>query len=300
MTMVRAVSAGRGIEYALLGLLALLWGSSYLFIKVAVAEIPPVTLIAFRVTIAAVFLMLVMVWRAERLPRDTLSWRRLLVQSFFNSFGAWILLAWGQQYVDSGLATVLNSTSPIFVFFLTLAVTRHEATSRLKLAGACLGLSGVLLIVGVDALAGLGQQIAGQLAVLAGAMLYACAAIYGQRLRHLSATATATGTMIWGAVILVPASLAFEKPWALSPSTEAIGAALLLSIFSTGVALLIYFRLLKTLGSLGTASQAYLRIGVGVLLGIFVLGETLSLPVAVGLLLAILGVVAINLPARKA
>ena len=292
-------SSGRAVDYALLGLLALLWGSSYLFIKVAVVEIPPVTLIAVRVTIAAAFLMLIMTWRSERLPRDSRSWRQLLVQSFFNSFGAWILLAWGQQYVDSSLATVLNSTSPIFVFFLTLAITRHEATSRIKFAGACLGLTGVVLIVGVDALAGLGQQIAGQLAILAGAMLYGCAAIYGQRLRHLSATATATGTMIWGAVILVPASLAFEAPWTLAPSMKAIGATVALSVFSTGVALLIYFRLLKTLGSLGTASQAYLRIGVGVVLGIVVLGETLSAPVAVGLLLAVLGVVAINLPPRR-
>ena len=92
---------------------------------------------------------------------------------------------------------MLNSTSPIFVFFITLAVTRHEAVGFLKLLGACLGLMGVVLIVGMDALEGLGQQVAGQLAVLGGAVLYACAAIHGKRFSHLPATATAAGTMIW-------------------------------------------------------------------------------------------------------
>ena len=128
------------VELALLGLLALLWGSSYLFIKVAVTEIPPVTLIAVRVTIAALFLLAVLSWRNDQLPRDGRTWRMLLVQSFFNSIGAWTLLAWGQQYVDSGLASVLNSTSPIFVFLFTVFITRHEVTSGLKLFGACLGL----------------------------------------------------------------------------------------------------------------------------------------------------------------
>ena len=120
------------VELALLGLLALLWGSSYLFIKVAVAEIPPITLIAFRVAVAALSLLLVLSWRREKLPRDGKTWRMLLLQSFFNSIGAWTLLAWGQQYVDSGLASVLNSTSPIFVFLFTVLVTRHEATSSLN------------------------------------------------------------------------------------------------------------------------------------------------------------------------
>ncbi|MEO1161123.1 MAG: DMT family transporter, partial [Pseudomonadota bacterium] len=151
------------IELALLGLLALLWGSSYLFIKVAVTEIPPVTLIATRVTVAALFLLAVLSWRNDHLPRDGRTWRMLLLQSFFNSIAAWTLLAWGQQHVDSGLASVLNSTSPIFVFLFTVSITRHETTSALKLFGACLGLFGVTMIVGVDALAGLGQQVAGQL-----------------------------------------------------------------------------------------------------------------------------------------
>ncbi len=286
-------------EFALLGFLALLWGSSYLFIKVAVTEIPPITLIAFRVSVAAVFLFVVLSWKKERLPRDGKTWRMLLLQAFFNSIGAWTLLAWGQQYVDSGLASVLNSTSPIFVFLFTVLVTRHEATSGLKLLGALLGLMGVTFIVGVDVLAGLGQQVAGQLAAIAGAILYACAAIYGKQFSHLTATTTATGTMIWASIVLIPASLVFERPWTLSPSMPAMIAAIILAVLCTGCALLIYFRLVKTLGSMGVASQAYLRAGIGVLLGMVFLGEHITPVISFGLLVAILGVAAINMPTRK-
>lgn len=283
-------------EFSLLGLLALLWGSSYLFIKIAVAEIPPVTLVALRVLGAAIFLMIIMGARSEQLPRDGRTWRMLLLQAFFNSIGAWTVLAWGQQYVESGLASVLNSTSPIFVIIFTVWFTRHEATSGRKFTGAALGILGVIMIVGVDALRSLGEQVAGQIACVIGAALYAGAAIYGKRFGHISAVATATGTMIWATVILVPLALVLEQPWMLSPSAYAIAATAVLSIASTGGALLIYFRLVRTLGSMGVASQSYLRAGIGVLLGIGLLGETFTLPVALGLGAAVLGVALINWP----
>ncbi|MEM6986985.1 MAG: EamA family transporter [Pseudomonadota bacterium] len=284
-------------EYLLLGLLAILWGSSYLFIKVAVAEIPPVTLIALRVLGAAAFLMVVMRIRSERLPTDMKTWRMLFVQALFNSIGAWTVLAWGQQFVDSGLASVLNSTAPLFVILITATVTRHEATGGLKLLGALTGLVGVILIVGPEVLNGLGAQVAGQLACLLGALLYAGAAIYGKRLAHVGALATATGTMIWASAVLVPLAVLLDRPWALLPtlSTQALAATATLSILCTGVALLIYFRLLNTIGSLGVASQAYLRAGVGVVLGLVVLGETISVTAAIGLAAVMAGVILINL-----
>ncbi|MCV3273376.1 DMT family transporter [Roseobacter sinensis] len=292
-------SADLRTELPLLALLALLWGSSYLFIKVAVAEIPPATLIALRVLGAAIFLMLVMGARSERLPRDPHTWRMLLVQAIFNSIGAWTVLAWGQQYVGAGLASVLNSTSPIFVFLITACVTRHEALSGRKLTGAILGLLGVALIVGMDVLRGLGDQVAGQIACLFGAALYAGAAIYGKGFGHISAAATATGTMIWASVVLVPVALLLDRPWTLTPGPAALTAAAILSILCTGVALLVYFRLVRTLGSMGVASQSYLRAGIGVILSLVFLGEMVTLPVAAGLCAAILGVALINWPAER-
>ena len=290
---------GLRTELPLLALLALLWGSSYLFIEVAVAEIPPVTLIALRVLGAAIFLIAVMGARAEKLPRDGRTRRMLFLQAIFNSIGAWTVLAWGQQFVDSGLAGVLNSTSPIFVFLITAFVTRHEMLGGRKPTGAALGILGVTLIVGVDALRGLGDQVAGQIACLVGAALYAGAAIYGKRFGHISALATATGTMIWASIVLVPIAILVDQPWHLAPSLTAIAATAVLSILCTGIALLIYFRLVRTLGSMGVASQSYLRAGIGVILGLAFLGETFTLPVAFGLASAIFGVALINWPVRR-
>lgn len=287
------------VELAFLGMLALLWGSSYLFIRVAVAEIPPLTLIASRVSIAALFLLVVVHVRGERFPRNLTTWRHLLVQAFFTSIGAWTILAWGQQYIDASMASVLNSTSPIFVFFITFMFTRHEATSALRLVGACLGLAGVTMIVGVDVVNGLGRQVAGQLAALTGALLYACAAIYGKKFSDLPAAVTAAAIMIWASVWLLPLSLIIDRPWTLRPSFAAIMAAAGLALLSTGIALTIYFRLLKTLGSMGVASQAYLRAGVGVILGVVILGETMTPIIGLGLLAAILGVALINIPVRE-
>jgi len=288
-----------GLEIALLALLALLWGSSYLFIKIAVAEIPPLTLIAIRVAIATAFLLAVMGWRRLTLPRDRRTWAMLLLQSFLGSIGAWTILAWGQQYVDSALASVLNSTSPIFVFFFTVLFTRHEPMNLLRLAGAITGLGGVVLIIGIDALEGLGREVAGQIAALCGAMLYGWSAIYGKKFTHLPATVTATGTMIWACAVLLPASLIVDRPWTLAPSAGALAAAATLAVACTGVALLLYFRLVRTLGSLGVASQAYLRAGIGVMLGVVFLGEQITPLVALGLLAAIAGVAMINMPARQ-
>ncbi len=283
-------------ELPLLGLLAALWGASYLLIKIAVATIPPITLIAMRVSLAAVFLLAVMWFQKVRFPRDWDTWRMLLVQAFFNSIASWTVLAWGQQHIDAGLAGVLNSTSPIFVFFITLLFTRHESVTAWKLTGALLGVIGVALMVGLDVLRGLGQQIAGQLAVLLGALLYAFAAIYGRRFSSISPTVTAAGTMIWATACLGPLSLITDKPWTLNPSVHSVVAAFVLGLLSTGVALLLYFRLIKTIGSMGVASQSYLRAGVSVLLGVFVLGEQITLAIGIGLAAIILGVAAINVP----
>lgn len=282
------------LDFALLGLLALLWGGSYPLLKIAVAEIPPVTLIAARVSIAAAILLAIAVARRERLPTGRAVWVRLFLQAFLNSYGAWTLLAWGQRQIESALGAVLNSTSPLFVFLITALVTRHEATTGLRLFGACLGLGGVVLIVGVDALNGLGRQVAAQIAVLVSAGLYAGAALHGRHFSTLPPVVTAAGTMICATAVLVPASLLLDRPWDLAPSPKAIGAAAVLGVACTGLALLLYFRLVRTLGALGVASQSYLRAGVGVLLGVLVLGETLTPMVVAGVIAAIAGVIAIN------
>lgn len=286
------------LEYALLGLLAMLWGSSYLFIGLAVDTIPPVTLIALRVTIAAIVLVALAYAQGHRLPKDRTTRLQLTAQSFLNSFGAWTLLAWGQQFVDSGLAGVLNSTSPIFVVLIG-ALWLGRPTRLRAIAGACLGLAGVVLIMGPGVLSGLGQDVLAQTAVVGGAMLYAAAALNGARFAHLPPVVTAAGTMLTATAVLIPASLVLEQPWSISPSALSLAAALALGLMCTALAMLLYFRLVTTLGPLGVASQAYLRAGIALLLGMVVLGESFDPLAGLGIALALGGVVLINWPAGK-
>src|SRR5438552_990128 len=160
-------------ELALLVLLATLWGGSYTFIKLGVATIPPITLIAARTAIAGALLVAIMHWRGIKLPRDAATWRRFLFQACLNSVIPWTLIAWGERFLDAGLATILNSTSPIFTFLLTAAITRHEAVTGRKLFGTLAGIVGICLIVGVQALSGLGEELAAQVATVLATVCYA-------------------------------------------------------------------------------------------------------------------------------
>jgi drug/metabolite transporter (DMT)-like permease len=280
-------------ELGLLGVLALLWGSSYYFAKIALMDLPPMTLAASRVAIAAAFLLIVMRIVGDKLPKDGRTWRMLFVQACFNSILSWSILAWGQQHIDVALASVLNSTSPIFVFFITLALVRKAPPGR-SLWGACVGLGGVALIVGGDLADGVDASLAGCAAALIGAFLYGCAAVYGKRITGPSPLATATGTMLWATLALVPVAALVDAPWRLQPGAEALYAATIQGVFCTGAALVLFFRLQRTLGSMGVASQAYLRAGVGALLGILLLGEQPTWTIGAGVVLAILGVALIN------
>src|SRR5262245_1656828 len=285
-------------EHLLLVVLAALWGASYTFIKVGVETVPPVTLIAGRTLIAAILLVALIRWRGLLLPKDALTWRRFLIQACLNSAIPFTLIAWGERWVDAGLATVLNSTAPIFTFLLTAAVTQHEPVTARKLLGVASGIVGVCLIVGVEALSGLGGQVLAPIAIVAATICYAGAAIFGKTFKDLDPMLPAAGSLICGAVILCPVSLVIDQPWTLSPSRESILALLGLSVFSTALALVIYFRLVQTLGSVGVTSQAFLRVPIGVAIGMAFLGETLTLAAWIGVACVVVGVAAMTISDR--
>jgi drug/metabolite transporter (DMT)-like permease len=299
MEQARSQSPVIAVELALLVLLATLWGGSYTFIKLGVATIPPVTLIAARTLIAGVLLLVVMHARGLRLPRDAATWRRFLFQACLNSVVPWTLIAWGERSLDAGLATILNSTSPIFTFFLSLAIAGHEAPTLRKLFGVAAGMAGICLIVGVQAFGGLGEQLAAQIATVVATICYAGGAIFSRGFKGLDPMAPAAGSLLCGAAILVPVSLVVDRPWTLAPSMSSVLALLALAVFSTAMAFVLYFRLIQTLGSVGTTSQAYLRVPIGVALGVIFLGETLSPTVWIGLGCVVFGVTAMTIPARK-
>jgi len=286
-------------ELALLLVLSTLWGASYSFIKLGVETIPPVTLIAVRTLIAGMILLAVIRWRGLALPRDGATWRRFLVQAILNSTIPFTLIAWAEQYTDAGLAAILNSTTPIFAFFLTALITRHEPVTGRKLFGVLAGIVGICLVIGVPALSGAGSNLTAQLAIVLATVCYAGAAIFGKRFKGLDPIMPAAGSLICGAAMLVPASLIIDRPWTLSPSLESIAAVTALAAFSTALAFVIYFRLVQTLGSVAATSQAYLRVPVGVAIGVIFLGETLQPTAWIGLLCVVAGVAAMTLPGRR-
>lgn len=286
-------------ELALLLVLSTLWGASYTFIKIGVETIPPVTLIAARTLIAGAVLGAIIKVRGLELPSDRRTWGRFLFQACLNSVVPFTLIAWAEQTTDAGLATILNSTSPIFAYLLTALGTRHESVTGRKLFGVSAGLIGTCLIVGIEALGGLGRELWAQLAIVAATVCYAGAAIFGKSFKGLDPMMPAAGSLICGAAILIPISLVVDRPWTLAPNVDSVLALVALAVFSTALALVIYFRLVQTLGSVGTTAQAYLRVPIGVAIGVLFLGEHLTSTAWLGLTCIVAGVVAMTLPARK-
>lgn len=287
------------LNFVLLLTLSTLWGASYTFIRLGVATIPPLTLIAARTLIAGSLLGVWIAFKRFKIPRDAFTWRRFMVQAMLNSVVPFTLIAWAEQSVDAGLATILNSASPTLAYVATWLITRHEQVTSRKLAGVAFGLIGICLIVGESALSGLGNQVLPQVAIVAATFCYAGAAILGRAFRDLSPAIPAAGSLLLGAALLVPASLVVDLPWTLHPSTSSWVALLALSVFSTALAFVIYFRLIQTLGSVGTTAQSYLRVPIGVAIGIAFLGETLTSTAWLGLACVVAGVAAMTVPVRR-
>ncbi|MGJ5009008.1 DMT family transporter [Bradyrhizobium oligotrophicum] len=287
-------------DLALLLLLSTLWGASYTLIRIGVETIPPLTLIAARTLIAGLLLAAIIRSRGLAWPRERRIWQRFLIQAGLNSVVPFTLIAWAERTIEAGLATILNATSPIFTFLLTALVTRHEPVTLRKLIGVAAGLAGTSLIVGVEALHGLGQQLWAQLAIVAATICYAGAAILGKSFKGLDPMLPAAGSLLSGAAVLIPVALVVDHPWALAPSLRSVLALTALATVSTAAAMVIYFRLVQTLGSIGATAQSYLRVPIGVAIAVAGLGEHLAPTAWIGLGCIMIGVLAMTMPVRKA
>jgi drug/metabolite transporter (DMT)-like permease len=285
-------------EYVLLLVLAALWGASYTFIRLGVATIPPVTLMAARTLIGGALLFAMLAARDIAMPRDVASWRRFMFQALLNSVVPFTLIARAEQTVEAGLTTILCSTSPIFTFLITFAVTRQEPATFTKLFGVISGIIGICLIVGVEVLGGIGTELVADLSLIAAALCFSGAAIFGRSFGTLDPMVPATGSMLCGSLVLIPISLVAEQPWTIAPSATSVMALIALSVFSTAFAFALYFRLVRTLGSVGVTAQAYLRVPFGVAIGVAFLGEHLAPGALIGLACVVAGVAAMMAPAR--
>lgn len=285
------------VEWALLLALSVLWGSSFFFAKVAVAEVPPFTLVLGRVGLAALALLLAVRLAGERMPRDPGLWRSLLVMGALNNLIPFSLIFWGQTQIASGLASILNATTPLWTVLLAHALTPDEKLTAGRATGVVAGLIGVAVMIGPDALAGFGLHVLALLACLAAAVSYALAGIFGRRFRAMgiSPLVTAAGQVTATTLMLLPAVLAIDRPWRLAmPGVASAASIVALALLCTALAYVIYFRILATAGATNLLLVTFLIPVSAILLGSLVLGERLEPRQVAGMSLIGVGLAAID------
>jgi drug/metabolite transporter (DMT)-like permease len=283
-------------DYALLLMLACCWSSTYPLTKIGLGSIPPITFISARSLTAALFLTIILTLRGIRIPTDLRAWKLFAFQQTINSTIPFLMITWAQQFVPASSTVVLASTTPIFAFVITWAITRHEPATLMKLAGAVLGLAGTAVIIGLDALSGLGHDIFAELLILLATVSFACATIFGLRLSDYDPMVVAAGSLWFGGTLLLPVALIVDHPWTLHPTTQALTATITMGIFSSALGLMLFYMCLMRLGTLITNAQGYLRIPIGVGLSVLLLGETVPPNLVLGLILVMVGVGAMTIP----
>lgn len=280
-------------EFVLLLLLGLLWGIPYALTKISLETIPPITMVAARVSVAAAVLWVVAILLGRKVPKRWDFTRHVFFQGGICVI-SYTLIAFGQRSVDSALAAILNSSTPLFVCLIGLVWAHREPMTVGRLSGAVVGLGGVVLIVGASALAGLGRPTVGQIAIILATLSSAVSVIHGRRFTEVAPEVVAAGMLTCAAIVLLPLSLVIEAPWHSAPSIASLTALLVNAVVATAVGFVVYFRLIHTIGSMGTASAGYLKPGVGVLIGCALLGEPFTWTMALGLVAILCGVAAIN------
>ncbi len=264
------------VEWALLLTLSLLWGGSFFFAKVAVAEVPPLTLVLLRVGIAAAALHVVVRASGLSMAVGWPVWAAFFGIGFLNNLIPFSLIFWGQQQIGAGLAAILNATTPLFTVIVAHMLTSDEKASGARLAGVVVGLAGVAAMMGPDALGGFGLNLMAQLACIGAAVSYAFAGIFGRRFKGLPPLVTACGQVSATTVMMLPISLVVDRSLTLPfPSLKASLAILALALVSTALAYVIFFRILKTAGATNLLLVTFLIPVSAILLGVAFLNETL-------------------------
>ncbi|HVO01553.1 MAG TPA: DMT family transporter [Candidatus Cybelea sp.] len=282
-------------DWGLLIVLSILWGGSFFFAKVAVRELPPLTIVLGRVATAALALHLLVLATGRRMPAEGGLWRDFLVMGFLNNAIPFSLIFWGQKEIASGLAAILNATTPLFTVLVAHTLTPDEKATPAKLCGVALGILGVALMIGLDVAGGLGDHLMAELAVLAAALSYAFAGVFGRRFRGRPPLIVAAGQLSGSTLLILPVTLVIDRPWMLPmPGAPTIAAILGLALLSTALAYVIFFRILARAGATNLLLVTFLIPVSALFLGLTFLGERLSPHHLLGMALIGLGLAAID------
>lgn len=267
-----------------------------MFIKVAVHEIPPLTMAAARVTIAALILLVVLRLRKRALPKGRHMWLKFTIAGLFGNAMPFVLFNWGELYIDSALAAILNGTTPLFTLVIAHFFTDDDRLSTRKIIGAIIGFGGLLVLVAPSLFGGVEATTLGLLAVLLAAFCYGVNIVFTRTyLRGLPGLVAPAAQLSMASVLLIPVALLVDQPYQLAfPSLPAVSSLFALAIIGTGLAFIVYYRLLETTPASSMAMVTYLIPVFGIFLGVVVLNETLSWNAYVGCSLILIGVMVVN------
>jgi drug/metabolite transporter (DMT)-like permease len=287
--------SGKSRDLFWLLVLGALWGSSYLFIKVAVAEVPALTLVLGRLCLGTVIMWLLLLVTRQPLPRDLKQWRSFAVMGFLSGAVPWSLITWGEQYISSGLAALLQATMPLFTVMLALFLADDDRLTLWKALGVIIGFVGVIVLLLPDLAQGLQASLLGQLAIIASSVSYAGGAIFARsKLRGSPPLVATTGQLTSGLLFMLPVTLLLGRPLEGLPSPPALAGWLALTILGTVIAYLIYYKLIEWTSATFVSTVTYIIPVYGLFLGAIVLGESLTPTILLSLILVLIGVLLVR------
>lgn len=283
-----------GLDWICLLTLSALWGGSFLFAKIAVAAIPPLTLVLCRVGLAALALNVVVRALGMRLPATRSTWFDFAGMGLLNNIVPFGLIFHGQTEIGAGLAAVINGMTPFWTAMIARAAGA-ESLSVGKLAGIAFGFGGLAVMVGPAALTSLDASVVAQLAVVGATISYGCAGVFGRRFRSVPPLVTATGQLSASTLLVLPLALLVDRPWTLPvPGLDVIGSLAALALASTALAYILFFRILASAGATNVSLVTLLVPVSAMLLGVLVLGEVVTERQLGGLALIALGLACID------
>lgn len=285
------------LEWGMLLALSMLWGAAFFFNGLSVRELPALSVVTVRVVLAASILLVFVRASGQRMPTSPAVWAAFFGMGLLNNAVPFTLIAWGQTHIASGVASILNATTPLFTVLVAHVCTADERLTGGRLFGVALGLFGVAAMIGGDALQSLGLDVVAQLACLGAAISYAFAGVFGRRFRRLGVapTVTATGQVVASSAMLIPVMLIVDQPWTLPmPSTTALLALLGIASLSTALAYILYFQILARAGATNLMLVTFLIPVSAIMLGVLALGEVLELRHLLGMALIGTGLAAID------
>lgn len=257
-------------------LTAALFGSSFLFIKVSVAGIPPFTFATGRAILAAVAVVAFLHLSGGRLPKPGKVWLPMIVLALLTAVIPYVAIAFGQLHIDSSLGGILFATIPVFSVLLAPLVLAEEHLTPTRVFGVLIGFAGVILAIGPGAFSTLGTQVLGAGVTVFAALSYAIGTLFARTLSSTSPVVLAAGQLVVASFALIPLSLLIDTPWSLSPEPAHLVGLVVVALFNTAIPVLLMFWLIGKAGASNTSLLAFFMPVASVLLGVLVLGESLG------------------------